>query len=103
MRILEICGSPQQEGNTEHIIELCKQKIQDIYKTKEKIVCDIISIYHSNIYWCKGCRICFNVSESKCPQKDELLMIKRKMEEADIIIIGSPVYVGRYFWWNIGI
>jgi Multimeric flavodoxin WrbA len=93
MRILEICGSPRQDGNTEYIIELCKQKIYDLYKAKDKIDCDIISIYNSNISWCKGCRICFNVSESKCPHNDELLIIKKKMEEADIIIVGSPVYL----------
>lgn len=93
MRILGICGSPRQEGNTEHIIDLCKQVIYDTYKTKDKIIYDIIFIYNSKISWCKGCRICFNVSENKCPYNDELLIIKKKMEEADIIIIGSPVYV----------
>jgi multimeric flavodoxin WrbA len=93
MRILEICGSPRQEGNTEHIIDLCNQKIYDVYKTKDKITYDIISIYSSNLSWCKGCRICFNVSENMCPHNDDLLIIRKKMVEADLIIIGSPVYV----------
>ena len=93
MRILEICGSPRQEGNTVHILELCNQKIQDRYISKDPIVYEIISIYNSNISWCQGCRICLHVSEHKCPLKDDLLKIKKKMEEADMILIGSPVYV----------
>lgn len=93
MKILEICGSPRIKGNTEHIMELCEHQINNICKPGDKIVYDKIFIYNCNLGWCKGCRVCFNISEEKCPHTDELLIIKRKMEEADIIIIGSPVYL----------
>lgn len=93
MKILEICGSPRNKGNTEHIMDLCEYEINNICKSSCKIIYDKISIYNCNLAWCKGCRICFNVSENKCPHNDDLLMIKKKMEEADMIIIGSPVYV----------
>jgi multimeric flavodoxin WrbA len=93
MNVLEICGSPRSNGNTEYIMNLCEHEINKVCKPSDRIVYDKITIYHSNLAWCKGCRICFDVSEHKCPCNDDLLMIKNKMEEADIIIIGSPVYV----------
>jgi multimeric flavodoxin WrbA len=91
MKIVEICGSPRSKGNTEYIMDLCEQELNNIYK--DEIAFERINLYDYQLDWCKGCRICFDISEEKCPNKDGLLMIKQKMEEADIILIGSPVYI----------
>lgn len=93
MKILEISGSPRNKGNTELLMDLCEGEINNLYKPSDNFVYDRISIYQSSLAWCKGCRVCFNISEDKCPLNDDLLSIKKKMEDSDIIIIGSPVYV----------
>ena len=92
MKILEICGSPRKSGHTQFILDQCKKKL-NVVSQEENVTYDRISIYHSNLDWCKGCRLCFKLSETKCPHKDDLLDIKSRMENADIIIIGSPICV----------
>ena len=42
--------------------------------------------------FCKGCAVCFT-DETKCPHYKKLLPITKAMDEADVIILTSPVYV----------
>jgi multimeric flavodoxin WrbA len=43
--------------------------------------------------FCVGCTACFAVSETKCPHSEKLLPITKSLDEADVIILESPVYV----------
>lgn len=43
--------------------------------------------------FCTGCTACFTESETKCPHYEKLLPITRAMDDADLIILASPVYV----------
>lgn len=43
--------------------------------------------------FCTGCTACFEDSETKCPHYGQLSPITEKLDEADVIILASPVYV----------
>ncbi len=43
--------------------------------------------------FCIGCTSCFHVSETKCPHFEKLSPITKALDNADIIILASPVYV----------
>ncbi|MBQ1901586.1 MAG: NAD(P)H-dependent oxidoreductase [Lachnospiraceae bacterium] len=43
--------------------------------------------------FCFGCNSCFNISEKKCPHYEKLAPLTKAMNEADVIILASPVYV----------
>ena len=43
--------------------------------------------------FCVGCTRCFMESESKCPHYEKLEPITKAIDEADVIILASPVYV----------
>lgn len=43
--------------------------------------------------FCIGCTKCFMTHESKCPHYNNLDPITRAMDEADVLILTSPVYV----------
>ena len=43
--------------------------------------------------FCCGCTRCFTDSETKCPHYDKLATITQAIDEADVIILASPVYV----------
>lgn len=43
--------------------------------------------------FCVGCTTCFVKDERKCPHYSKLEPITRAMDEADVIILESPVYV----------
>lgn len=42
---------------------------------------------------CAGCTQCFTVSEAKCPHYEKLLPITNAIDNADVLIFASPVYV----------
>ncbi len=42
---------------------------------------------------CLGCCTCFEISEKKCPHRSRLEPIVKAIDEADVIILASPVYV----------
>ena len=43
--------------------------------------------------FCVGCNTCFNVSEKDCPHYKKLAPLTQAMDEADVIVLASPVYV----------
>ncbi len=43
--------------------------------------------------FCVGCTKCFRESETKCPHYQKLSPITSAIDEADVIILASPVYV----------
>lgn len=43
--------------------------------------------------FCVGCNVCFNKSEKLCPHYEKLKPIVAALDEADVIILASPVYV----------
>lgn len=42
---------------------------------------------------CVGCTVCFEETESKCPHYTRLAPLTEALDEADVIILASPVYV----------
>jgi hypothetical protein len=52
-----------------------------------------LDLAEMDIRTCRGCRICFDKGEESCPLKDDLLAIRRRIEAAELLVLGSPVYV----------
>jgi len=84
MKITAICGSPRK-GNTYSILNA----IQGNYP---EIDFKIIQLAKINFELCKGCYTCVRIGEDKCPIQDDRDMIIKEMQEADGIILASPVY-----------
>jgi len=94
MKILAINGSYRKSGNTAQILEMAASQMQRIALNKqEPFEFENINLGHQEIQLCRGCRVCFDIGENKCPLKDDLLNIRAKMRAADGIIFASPVYV----------
>lgn len=85
MKVLLINGSPHTEGNTALALsEMAKIFAQDGIET------ETINIGNKAIRGCMGCYAC---SESgKCVIDDEVNAAAQKLDEADGIVVGSPVY-----------
>ena len=79
--ILGICGSPR-EGNTEFMMKT----ILDSAKGET----ELILLKEKNFSHCKACDYC--KTHDECIIKDDVKGILDKMAEADIIVLGSPVY-----------
>lgn len=89
-----ILGSNRANGNTNKILELIGQHLrQKTARAERPLEIDSVYLGKQAIAQCRGCRICFDRGEEKCPLKDDLLGIKKKMLAADALIVATPVYV----------
>lgn len=84
MKIVAIYGQ-NHKGSTYHISKILIEKLQGNV-TEFFLPKDFGS-------FCVGCTNCFKKSETLCPHYEQLLPITKAIEEADVIILASPVYV----------
>ncbi len=90
MKAVAICGSPREGGNTEILITKCLEKLEE-----EGISGEIIHLGQETVEACLACNKCFKNKNGKCVvTHDDFGEIFDKMCEAEIIIVGSPVYFG---------
>lgn len=94
MKILALIGSYRKNGNTDRVIHLMKEHLQSIAQ-QQTIPLELETVYLGDIQLgnCRGCRICMDRGEDRCPVKDDLLDLKQKMKESHGLLVASPVYV----------
>jgi multimeric flavodoxin WrbA len=92
MKVLAFNGSPRKTWNTATLLNKALEGA-----ASREAETELIHLYDLDY---KGCRSCFacktkeGKSYGKCAVKDDLQPILRKVEEADAIILGSPIYFG---------
>jgi len=87
VKILAVNGSPRKDGNTAAMLKEIL-KIAD----REGAQSTYIDLSEMHIHDCKACMKC-KKGES-CPQKDDMDVVRPLILEADILMLGSPVYMG---------
>ena len=85
MKILIINGSPRNESNSTHLIKEMTNTFDTLNAEYE-----VISIGKENIRGCIACGYC--KSHDGCVFKDKVNETSKKFEEADGLIVVSPVY-----------
>ena len=85
MKVLLLNGSPHVDGSTNRaLVEVCKSL------NEEGIETEIVHVGHLNIRGCTACGKCYQTGE--CVFNDIVNEVSKKFEEADGLIVGSPVY-----------
>ena len=86
MKILALVGSPRKGSNTDILVDQILKGGKESGCSAEKLY-----LYHYRISPCIDCRNC-KKGEYVCTLKDGMKQIYPKMEEADLIIFGTPNY-----------
>ena len=87
MRTVVINGSPRKMGNTAAMLkEMAKFADEEGSRT------DYLDLIDLRIADCKACTKCR--AQGECAQKDDLAMLSTVIKEADLLMLGSPVYMG---------
>jgi multimeric flavodoxin WrbA len=87
LKILAINGSPRTNGNTSLMIKDLAGKAEAA--GAEVSYFDLASM---NIKDCKACMKC--KKEDCCSQNDDMQTLRPLIEKADLLLLGSPVYMG---------
>lgn len=86
MKILGIEGSPRKDGNTEKLV-------RRILAGAEEAGCrtDFVKLSELSINYCRGCGSCR--ANGECVMKDDMDQVMDGIQQSDVIILGSPIYV----------
>lgn len=87
MKVLGIVSSPRKGGNTETLVSEVLASSQEAGAQTE-----LLLLRDKSIRPCDGCRSCHKTGA--CHIRDDMAEIYPKMEAADAIVLGTPVY----FW-----
>ena len=85
MKVILINGSPHTDGSTNRaLVEVAREL------NKEGIETEIVQVGHLAIRGCIACGSCYQTG--KCVFEDVVNEVAKKFEEADGLVVGSPVY-----------
>lgn len=85
MKVLLLNGSPHARGCTARALQEVENTLRDLH-----IETETIQVGSANIRGCLACGYC--MSHGKCVVDDLVNEVAPKFEQADGIVIGSPVY-----------
>jgi multimeric flavodoxin WrbA len=84
MKILGIAGSPRRNGNTDLLLaELLKGAVSKGAEVKT------IHLNNMKMVGCQHCDSC--LKEGKCRIQDDMQQVYEELEQADVIVLASPV------------
>ena len=86
MNIVALSGSPRKNGNTEILINEFFKGANEKGHTTE-----LIRLYPLKINPCVDCQKC-KIPAFECAVKDNMNELYSKIESADIIVFGTPIY-----------
>ncbi len=86
MNILILSGSPRIGGNTDRLVEAFANG------ASKKHHVEVIPVHGYKVNPCMGCNVCFGNEGNLCCQNDDMKKIYGKMEQADMLVLASPVY-----------
>ncbi len=86
MKVLGLIGSPRTSSNTDLLVSEILAGAEENGHVSEKIY-----LYPLAIEACVDCKACKKGSY-QCALKDDMTQLYPKLEEADIIVFGTPLY-----------
>jgi multimeric flavodoxin WrbA len=86
MKILGLVGSPRKNSNTDLLVSAILEGA-----AKNKHVTEKVYLYSVEIDPCVDCRAC-KKGKLQCALKDGMQTLYPKLEEADVIVFGTPLY-----------
>ena len=88
-KVLAVSGSPREDSNTERIIFSVLRGAEDAGCSTE-----FIKLNDFNVTPCQACGYCREKPENKCKLEDDGSKILEKTLECDVLVFGSPIYMG---------
>jgi multimeric flavodoxin WrbA len=93
MKVVVLNGSPRKDGNT---AALLKKATED----HAGVDLEYFNLVDMNIKPCIGCMYC--KTHPLCSIKDDMYKIYKAVQDADAVVLGSPIYMGGETAWLKG-
>ena len=90
MKLLAINGSPREKWNTAQLLEKITQGASQNGAEVELI--HLAELRYNGCISCFNCKRLKSPSYARCSVKDDLSPVLQKAHEADVLVLGSPIY-----------
>lgn len=87
MKILVLNGSPRPNGNTAAMVDAFRQGAE----ARGHIV-SVVPVCQRKIAGCLACEYCHTQGGGTCVQQDDMQAVYPLLDEAEMIVLASPVY-----------
>lgn len=87
MKILVLNGSPRPHGNTAAMVDAFTEGARE-----QKHDITVIPVCQKKIAGCLSCEYCHTKGEGRCIQQDDMQEIYPILDEAEMIVLASPIY-----------
>lgn len=89
MKIIGLVGSPRKNGNTDVLVQKALEGAQSAGNET--------ALFRLNELNIRGCQACLGCKKAgKCVIDDDLAGVFKAIDEADGVVLGSPIYFGRF-------
>lgn len=93
MKVLALNGSPRKNRNTSIVLKHAMEGAAS--KGAETELINLYDYKYQGCISCFACKLKGGNSYGKCAVNDDLKAILNKVEEADALLLGSPIYFGQ--------
>ena len=90
MKVVVLNGSPHKKGNTAAAIS---ELVAGAREAGNEV--EVVDLAGKKVAGCLGCKYCFT-HDGVCVQKDDMKEILASLDQADMMVIASPIY-----WFDI--
>lgn len=87
MKIIVFNGSPRPQGNTAAMVEAFARGAGE---SGHEVT--VVDVCRKKIAGCLACEYCHSKGNGKCIQQDDMQEIYPLLDEAEMIVLASPVY-----------
>lgn len=87
MNILVLNGSPRPNGNTSAMVNAF---VEGTRENGHSI--SVVPVCQKRIAGCMACEYCHTKGEGKCVQRDDMQEVYPLLEQAEMIVLASPIY-----------
>ena len=87
MRILVLNGSPRPGGHTAQMVAAFSEGARS-----KGYQMDVVDVCRMEIHGCLACEYCHTKGNGNCIQKDDMQKVYPLLQEAEMIVLASPIY-----------
>lgn len=91
MRILVLNGSARENGGTAAMVDAFAGAAREAGCSV-----DVVNVARLDIHGCLGCEHCHGAGNGACVQHDGMDEVRPLWDEAEMIVVASPVYYGSF-------
>ena len=92
MKLIAVCGSARKKGNTAKMLHQVIEGAKSVGAETEFV--NLFDLNYKGCISCYACKLKNSKSFGHCTVNDELKPLLERIEQSDVIVLGSPIYYG---------